>query len=272
MSPPDLAALIAPWLDRWRLTPDGAPFATRTSILAPVVHAGAPAMLKIATAAEERRGADLMVWYDGDAAARVLAGEGDALLLERATGSANLKALAHRDDDQATDIICGVVAKLHRNRAASPPRTLIPLSEWFRSLIIAAQRGGRLFAAALSCAEALLAHQRDVVPLHGDIHHGNILDADSRGWLAIDPKGLIGERAFDYANLFCNPDAEVALKPDRLERQLARVAGAARLDGDRLRKWVFAYAGLSAAWALEEGEDPELALALARRLAENRAG
>jgi streptomycin 6-kinase len=262
----DLVALVAPWLGRWRLNADGPAFATRTSILAPVLHAGAPAMLKLAAAAvaEERRGADLMEWYGGDAAACVIARDGDALLLERATGSTQLVTLARRDDDQATDIICSVVARLHRPRAALPPKTLLPLPDWFESLRKAGQREGGFFARALTCAEALLADQRDMVPLHGDIHHRNILDAEPRGWRAIDPKGLIGERAFDYANLFCNPDAAIALKPGRLERRLARVAAAARLDEDRLRKWVFAYAALSAAWALEDEDDPALAFAIAR--------
>jgi streptomycin 6-kinase len=40
----------------------------------------------------------------------------------------------------------------------------------------------------------LLTTQREKVVLHGDMHHGNVLNFGSRGWLAIDPKGLIGER------------------------------------------------------------------------------
>ena len=92
------------------------------------------------------------------------------------------------------------------------------------------------------------------MPLHGDIHHGNILDFGPRGWLAIDPKGLIGERGFDYANLFCNPEAEIAIAPGRLARQVDVVAEAAGLDRRRLLKWIMAYAGLSAAWFLEDGE------------------
>jgi streptomycin 6-kinase len=68
-------------------------------------------------------------------------------------------------------------------------------------------------------ADKLLDDPRDIVALHGDIHHGNILDFGERGWLAIDPKGLIGERGFDYANNFCNPDAAIATRPGRLVGQ-----------------------------------------------------
>lgn len=46
--------------------------------------------------------------------------------------------------------------------------------------------------------------------LHGDVHHGNVLNFGARGWLAIDPRGLVGERAFDHANLLCNPDVATA--------------------------------------------------------------
>lgn len=267
MSHSDLFALIAPWLDRWGLAPDGAPVATRTSVLAPVLHAGLPAMLKIAAADEERQGADIMAWYGGEGAARVLAHHGDALLLERASGPLDLARIAHEDDDRATDIICAAVARLHAPRPQSPPAALVPLFDWYRSLRKAAQREKGIFAHALACAEALLVDQQEIVPLHGDIHHGNILDGGPRGWLAIDPKGLIGERAFDYCNLFCNPDAALALSPGRLERQIDRVAAIAGLDQRRLRDWVCAYAALSASWMLEDGDDPSAEIAIAERLA-----
>jgi streptomycin 6-kinase len=121
-----------------------------------------------------------------------------------------------------------------------------------------------VFAAAAHTARELLASPRDVMPLHGDLHHGNILDFGDRGWLTIDPKGLVGERGYDFANIFCNPDAEVALSPGRLSRTLDVVANAAGLERERLLRWVLAYAGLSAAWSLEDGDDPGLALAVAQ--------
>ena len=43
-------------------------------------------------------------------------------------------------------------------------------------------------------AQALLADPRERSVLHGDLHHDNALDFGARGWRAIDPKGLIGER------------------------------------------------------------------------------
>ena len=104
---------------------------------------------------------------------------------------------------------------------------------------------------------------RDIVALHGDIHYDNILDSGHRGWLAIDPKGVIGERGFDYANLFCNPTIEVATSPTRLPRAIPMVATRAGLEPQRLLRWIIAWSGLMAAWMLEDAEEPTLPLSVA---------
>ena len=99
--------------------------------------------------------------------------------------------------------------------------------------------------------------------LHGDIHHGNILDGGARGWLAIDPKGLLGERTFDYANILRNPNEEIAKRPGRFAQQATVIAEAARVDRRRLLQWVLAFCGLSATWIYDDGDSPDLDLAVA---------
>ena len=120
-----------------------------------------------------------------------------------------------------------------------------------------------MFTRASQIARQLLDSPQDMVVLHGDLHHGNVLNFGERGWLAIDPKHITGERGFDFANIFCNPDQDVALKPGRLMHQVAVVAESAELEPHRLLQWILAYAGLSAAWSLEDGDSAELALAVA---------
>jgi streptomycin 6-kinase len=248
------------YLTRWGLTPDGTPIATRSSDLLPVRRAGMPAMLKIAREAEERRGGLLMSWWGGEGAARVLMQEGDAMLLERATGTGSLVEMARGGrDDEASRIICAVAARLHAARRCRPSE-LIPLPRWFAALEPASVWHGGVLNQAASTALELLAEPEEVVVLHGDIHHGNVLDFGPRGWLAIDPKGLVGERGFDYANLFCNPDLASATAPGRLARQATVVAEAARLDRRRLLRWIVAWAGLSAAWLLEDEETAQIPL------------
>jgi streptomycin 6-kinase len=251
-------------LARWDLVPDGEPIETPSSLLLAVRHNGRPAMLKIAREEEERRGGALMAWWEGDGAAKVLARHGDALLLERATGSRSLAAMAAAgQDDDASRILCAVARRLHAPRSTPLPE-LVPLAHWFEALSPAARTHGGLLAAADATARTLLAEPRDVVVLHGDIHHGNVLDGGERGWLAIDPKGLSGERTFDFVNILRNPDAATALQPGRFDRQAALLADAATIDRHRLLQWTLAFAGLSAAWHLADGEPAELDFAIAR--------
>ncbi|MBO0860121.1 MAG: 3'-kinase [Chloracidobacterium sp.] len=251
------------YLTLWGLTPDGDQIITQNSRLLPVRCGGAPAMLKIALEEEERRGAALMVWWNGEGAARVLAHDHDALLMERAIGADSLVEMARNGhDDQASRILCEVAAKLHAPKDYPPPSTLMPLSHWFEALDRAVSRFEGVWRRAASTARELLACPQDVAILHGDIHHGNVLDAGPRGWLAIDPKGLVGERGFDFANIFCNPDLEMATAQGRLARQTSVVAAVAGLDRVRLLKWILAFAGLSAAWMIEDGQQPGLALAV----------
>jgi streptomycin 6-kinase len=253
---------FAEYVTRWDLVPDGEPIVTPTSQLLPVRRNGEPAMLKIATHIAEQRGGRLMAWWNGDGAARVLAHDESALLLERATGNRSLSEMAqHGRDNEATRIICNVAARLHVSRGV-PPTGLIPLAEWFRELEPAADLHSGILCRSAETAHELLADQRDITVLHGDIHHGNIVDFGPRGWLAIDPKGLTGERAFDFANLFCNPDFHVATAPGRLARQATVVAESADLDRSRLLRWIIAYAGLSAAWFLGDAMADEARLPL----------
>ena len=245
------------YLRRWKLTLDGDPIISLGSRLLPVRIEGFPAMLKVAIDTEEKLGGLLMTWWDGQGAAQVFAHEDDALLMERAEGTNSLvDMVCGGRDDEASRLICRTVAELHAPRSTHggcPLPDLVPLAQWFRELEPAAATHGRILADCAAMARELLASEREAVVLHGDIHHGNILDFGSR-WLAIDPKGLIGERGFDYTNLFCNPEAEIATAPGRLARQVDVVAEAAGLDRRRLLKWIMAYAGLSAAWFLGDGE------------------
>ncbi|WP_242107009.1 aminoglycoside phosphotransferase family protein [Luteimonas aquatica] len=258
---------FAPYLDRWELVADGAPIHTHSSDLLPVRRAdGTPGMLKLAREAEEKLGGVVMTWWNGRGAARVLAHEAasGALLLERATGTRSLTRMVREGrDDEATRILCAVVGDLHA-RPEPPPAGLLTLREWFVELAPMAARHGGVLAEAEATARALLDAPRDPVVLHGDLHHDNVLDfGERRGWLAIDPKRLHGERGFDYANMLCNPEEEFALAPQRVARRVEVVAEAARLDRRRLLQWLLAYAGLSAAWWLGDGADEEASHPLA---------
>jgi streptomycin 6-kinase len=201
-----------------------------------------------------------MAWWAGDGAAPVLAHEPPALLMARAADPDALPRLAFDGgDDAATAILCGVARRLHGHRRAALPE-LVPLTRWFRSLERRAAEGG-LFAAAFAAVAPLLAEPQDPAVLHGDITHHNVLDFGDPGWLAIDPKGLVGERGYDYANLFRSPTLALAT-PERYRRQLALVSDLAEIPPARLHAWVVGHGALSAVWRDEDGARQSTATAL----------
>lgn len=251
------------YLDRWNLRGDGDVIVTPRAQLLPVIKDGAPAMLKLSDVED---GGAVLEWWDGDGAARVLASDEGALLMERATGSASLSAMSRgAQDDAACRILCQAADALHAPRGKPLPE-LTPLVEWFGELASAAATHGGILHRSVNAARALLDNPRDVVVLHGDLHHDNVLDFGARGWLAIDPKGLLGERGFDFANIFTNPDLAdpsqpVATVPGRFARRLKVVTEASGLERQRLLLWILAWTGLSAAWFISD-DDPLAAIDL----------
>lgn len=254
------------WIRRWNLIAEGAPITTHSSRLLPVLYRGVPAMLKVATIPEEARGSRQLAWWGGAGVAKVLELEGDTVLLVRASGPRSLVNMSRGDsDDEATSVIVKVAAVLHRPSAAPLP-DLLPLNEWFASLFLAAPSAWSELAIAARTARRLLATSTEAIPLHGDLHHWNVLDFAGE-WRAIDPKGPAGERTFDLVHLLRNPDCATALAPGRLTRRVEQVSREAAVDRVRLVEWALAFAGLSAAWTIEDGENPEGDLRLLRMFA-----
>ena len=262
--------LFNTWLNRWGLTPDGEPVETHTSQLLPVVviRDGQKAILKITDDDSERIGCELMVWWNGNGAAKVLAHAAGAILLERATGTGSLADMSWTGNDaQACRIICHAASKLHFSRNASTP-ALTPLHHWFGDLAPAAKKHGGILTRCAVVANVLLSSPHDEVVLHGDLHHGNILDFGTRGWLAIDPKGLLGERGFDYANIFTNPDLAEPTRPVAIEletftQRVNIVSEIAKIERQRLLMWIVAWCGLSSVWFLQEGDSATVPLRIA---------
>jgi streptomycin 6-kinase len=215
-------------------------------------------ILKANAGEEEGRGSKLLEWYGGDGAATVFDMHGDTIFMEWLDGGTLGDAVRAGHDDQATIAICTIVSNLHRTRAGAPP-PLQPLHERFEALFATDVRAWPhtardLYARASGIALKLFDKPAPLVPLHGDLHHDNILSSD-RGWLAIDPKGLIGDPAYEVANVFRNPMGETQLAAD--PRRIAALADAfvARLGYNRKRVlgWAAAHSALSACWDLAAG-------------------
>lgn len=179
-----------------------------------------------------------------------------ALLLDRVEPGMSLATL--EDEEMALRIFVDVFRALRR--AAPPPGRLPRVADWAAGMerLRAAMQDGLRFPASLSeGADRLFRELLESTPeeslLHGDLHQMNILRSHSR-WVAIDPKGVVGDRCYDTVPflLNCLPDAlpeAVAL----IDRRIGFLARELHLDGRRIRAWLRAHAVLSAWWMAENG-------------------
>jgi len=259
-----IESLLPHYMQLWNLVSDGERFCTHSSLLQPVLYKDEKAMLKIPIAKEEKAGSRLMVWWNGAGVAKVYEYDENAILMERIISDRSLTEMSvNNQDSEASLIICNVASLLHSPQKEPYPG-LIPLKVWFNDLFLFAEKYGETVKKCAFIAKRLLNDQRETVVLHGDLHHENILHSTDRGWLAIDPKGITGERTFDYVNILCNPNAKIALSQGRLAKQVSVISQAAGLSPDYLLKWTVAWCGLSSVWSFNDGERTSIAFDAAK--------
>jgi streptomycin 6-kinase len=205
--------------------------------------------------------------YEGCGVARLLQSDAEqgVFLLERLRPGTVLTTLADEvHDEEATSIAASVMRSLWKS---APSNSTFPtVTEWAQGMQrLRSHFGGgvgpfpvRLVEEAEGLFTDLLASMAPPVLLHGDLHHDNILSAERAPWLAIDPKGLIGEPAYEVGALLRNlwPERHRLSNPARiLERRLSILSEELDLDRERLRGWAMAQAVLSAWWSVEDNED-----------------
>jgi streptomycin 6-kinase len=241
----------------------GAPFEPATvSWVAPAGRPdGTPAVLKINfPEAESEHEAAALAHWGGAGAVRLLGADGErhAVLVERCEPGTPLWAVG--DEEQANAIAATVLRALW---AAPPPAgaPFRPLAaearRWADELPARWDRHGRPFARALLDAAVgwigeLVATPGPAVVLHQDLHGGNVLRAARAPWLAIDPKPLVGEPAFDLASLLRDRRPELAADPApvrRVRRRLDQLAGELAVDRERARRWGVIHA---LAWGVDD--------------------
>jgi streptomycin 6-kinase len=253
---------FAQYRRKWGLMADGSLSETPTSWLMPVRQRGRPAMLKmLKRSGDERTAGSLLHYFAGSGAVQLIAADDDGLLMERADDDVSLRMMAVTGgDEQAAEILAACVRRLHAPRDHPAPRELTALRDRFRSLF-ARQTELPVLSHCADVARQLLANGREITVLHGDLHHDNVLHS-ARGWLAIDPKGLIGERTYEVANLLGNPwpHGEIVHQPDRVMRLTELYATRLCLEPRRVLGFAFAHAGLAASWSMEDGSDPSYRL------------
>jgi streptomycin 6-kinase len=160
-------------------------------------------------------------------------------------------------DDAATNVIADVIAAMAPN--AAPP-CCPTVSEWGRGFARYAERGDAQIPTALvDRASDLYAElcetQGPTRLLHGDLHHYNVLRDHERGWLAIDPKGVVGEIEYEVGAWLRNPGElpDILTSPVIIQRRIGTLSSRLGLDASRVLRWAFAQAVLSAIWLVEDG-------------------
>lgn len=229
-----------------------------------------PAVLKVFTEAgreDEGDGTKALTYFEAQGATRLYRSDEWAQLQEFLPGKTLFQHYIDTGEDAAITEIVGVVKKLHAKRKSPPPEGFRSLRTRFQSLLETKVAESEDAAAI---AGELLSSEENVVVLHGDLHHDNIFQSPSRGWLAIDPKGLIGERTYDLANCFYNPiklQHKLAYRA-RVERLADTFADRLGYKRERILKFAYAHGHLSAAWMRETGQDAQPTLEIATKIRE----
>jgi len=259
------------YLTAWNLADPQLLAQTVTSHVYAVTSGADRVVLKVLSAIgeEERVGAAALRYWDGRGAVRLLRADEGAHLLEYAAGDDLVPLVAQGHDEQATARIVGVLNQLHAPSSQPIPDELTPLRVWFRALFERADADHSAgqdsrYVRAARLADDLLANPLDLRVLHGDMHHQNVRHSP-RGWLAFDPKGLVGERTYDAANTLCNPHGfpELIFSQQRLLTHAGILADGMGVDRWRVLAFLYVYVCLSACWYMEEGEHAEDDLRLA---------
>ncbi len=274
-----LPAILAACEERWAIT-IGSPFANLSfNYVAHAVQAdGTNVVVKACSPTSEFISESTALrLFDGHGMAQLLAYDStdEVMLLESLQPGTALTAI--EDDERAISIAAGVMRQLWRPVPPDHPfKSVFDWGKGFTRLRLHFNGGNGPFPATLlAAAETLYAElsasMATPVLLHGDLHQDNILAAQRQPWLAIDPKGLIGEPAYETGPLLRNPLPQILQVPHPgrlLARRIDQLSDELDLDRARIRDWALAQSVLSAWWCIEDfGQVSEEYLACAALLA-----
>jgi streptomycin 6-kinase len=214
--------------------------------------------------------------FNGEGACRLIDYDEEKywMLLERLKPGVMLSTL--KDDEEATHIAAEVMQKIWR--PAPKDEVFIRLSDWFDGLkrLRPMFNGGtgplseKIFQRVERSVTEFFAENHKPVLMHGDFHHFNILSSE-RGWLIIDPKGVIGPAGYEVGPFLMNPWGDLLSRMDYqliTKRRIDILHEQLGFEHERIREWGLAHAVLSAWWGIEDNTGWEYALAFAEMIAE----
>ena len=253
-----LPALVAASCERWSLTVDGASMHGVAGLVVPVRAAsGTLAVLKISWPHEEAAPeARALRWWAGVGAVRLLDDHADtwSLLLERLDGARSLEDVS--DPDSAVAQAAALLPRLHVPCPTDVPTVRALADRWIEDLPVEWESLGRpvqrklLDQAVATCRD--LASEGPVRLLHGDFHYANVLAGEREPWLAIDPKPLAGDPAFEIEPLLRNRWDDLTGTDNvstALRRRFDQIIEVSGIDRERASAWAIARAVDNVLWA-----------------------
>jgi streptomycin 6-kinase len=197
---------------------------------------------------------DSLKFFDGRGAARLLTADKTkgALLLEFLDPGVQLAESAGMSDDEKTIVACDLIRKLCRPaRSEDGFKTLEDWTSGVEKIRTYFTGGtGPFPAGAVHTARQLRLQLLQLSPkqvlLHADFQHFNILSAGHGPWLVIDPKGVVGDPAFEPSPFLRNCLWDSDDPEKRLSRRLDIFAERLGIDRKRLYEWAMVDSVLSA--------------------------
>lgn len=216
-----------------------------------------PIILKLGLDSEGlAREAFTLKCFAGCGAVKVLSEDDGMLLLERAVPSISLKSYFPTKEKESIEIACGVIKKLHK--ASIPEAHHFPhIKDWLATLDKDWSIPDEHLQKARKLRDQLLQTSEADVLLHGDLHHDNILQ-NGDDWLVIDPKGVIGDSAYEVAAFIRNPMPDLINIQDSeeiIQMRIAMFSDLLNVPRTKIADWCFVQAVLAWIWALEDGCD-----------------
>lgn len=232
---------------------------TESSVVMLGTRADQPVVLKVLReAGDEWHSGQVLDAFAGQGMVRVYEHVEGAVLLERLQPATKLAVVAVGGrDEEATEILAGVIERMSSVQALDSAPTA---SDWGMGFIRYLSSGDQQIPKGLvergeRVYFDLVATQKSTRLLHGDLQHYNVLFDSSRGWVAIDPKGVVGEVEYELGASLRNPaeSPELFGSTATIERRIRQYEAALHLDADRILAWAFAEAVLAAIWLVEDG-------------------
>jgi streptomycin 6-kinase len=263
----DLADRRDAYARRWRIEFSGKQIETPSSTIAfgLLEESRTPVVLKLLKPRSDEHNAwRWLEYHAGQGAVRLLARDERAVLLEQVSPGTELAELVRTEkDEEATRQICQVIELLcggYKGDLAIP-EGFPTIEDWGKAFernsraILTSKIPVELLDRAENLYRELCESQGPRRLLHGDLHHYNLLLDTSHGWRTIDPKGVVGEMAYETGAMLRNPVEMPGFYANllTLKNRVGIICRSLGLDEKRVLGWCFAQAILSAVWSIEDG-------------------